>query len=130
MNGWDLASTGTAAADAVLDLIVGNLDKSRFGQWLQANSKPRVSFELRDFFSLLTPDLLQSLRDGTVGGSDSELAASFEEAALAMPLIRNRVAIAQQCLERGDIKGQDSAVSHIVLLQLLFRAAEELGYEW
>lgn len=130
MNGWDLVSTGTEVADAILELIAGTMDKQRFAEWLEARCKARPSLELRDFFSLLTPEIMQSLRDGTVEGSDAEIAASFQEANLAIPLIQSLVAQTQHCLQSGDTQGQMAAALHIALLQLLYRAAEELGYEW
>jgi hypothetical protein len=130
LNGWNLISEGTNAADAILQLIAGTLDKRGFGEWLQQNCRPRPSFELRDFFAAVTPKLMQALRDGSVLGPRTELAASFQEASFAIPLLQSLFSRAQDCAQRGDEQGQLAAASQIVVLQLLFRAAEDMGYEW
>lgn len=45
MNGWDLVSMGVEAADAIVAMVEGKLDKAGLASWLEANCKPRPSFE-------------------------------------------------------------------------------------
>src|SRR5690606_17241660 len=56
LNGWNLVSPGVEAADAVLDLVEGKIDRGGFAQWLEQHAEARPSFELRDFFAAAPPE--------------------------------------------------------------------------
>jgi death on curing protein len=41
MNGWKLFADGVESAEAILEIISGELDKAALADWLEAHSRPR-----------------------------------------------------------------------------------------
>ncbi len=131
MNGWNLTSQSTDAADAVLKLIEGTLDKQGFAVWLESHCAPRVSFELRDFFAMLGPEQHYSHLQAVTAKKDLEgLLATIGEAGDAIPLIQHLVKRALQLEAEGKQDQSRMFASMYALLVSIFRVAEDMGYEW
>ena len=129
MNGWDLMSEGTAAADAILALIAGSMDKASFSSWLAANCRVRPSMEVRDLFQALP--LASLVRAAQRLGPEfsartEEVQATCLEAEQAMPFL-GEIADAY---EQGSPEGQFVATEIYKIFVALYRAAEDMGYEW
>ncbi len=131
MNGWDLVSSGTEAADAILDVVAGKTDKTTLAGWLQSHSRLRPSMELRDFFATIDIARVHDrLESATVSRSHAELNASAEEAAHSSPLVRSLFEASRGCYEQGDKASGGNLGNQAMLLVALYRIAEDLGYEW
>jgi len=131
MNGWDLVSEGDAAADAILDLVSGVLDKEGFAAWLRANCRERPSFELRDFMAQCSLLSMRDLAAAIVAsGSQPEVDATSNEAAQAIPLIAELEGHADACTERGDERLAHGLRQASAVLVTMYRLAEDMGYEW
>jgi len=131
MNGWDLVSEGDAAADAILDLVSGVLDKEGFAAWLRANCRERPSFELRDFMAQCSLLRMRDLAAAIVAsGSQPEVDATSNEAAQAIPLIAELEGHADACTERGDERLAHGLRQASAVLVTMYRLAEDMGYEW
>lgn len=132
MNGWTLTSESEEAADQILALIAGDLDRDAFAQWLGAHTTARPSIELRDFFRQLSAaqihDMLQSTAlDPDAERADAELAATWEEAKRAAPAI---VEFTQLAGTVEDATSRAVFLTQLGFLVALYRIAEDLGYEW
>ncbi len=130
MNGWDLSSTGTDAADALLSLIAGDLDKDSFAAWLEDHCKPRPSMEMRDFFALFTPGSDRDFIEASGAGRGPEHLASYLEAAQAMPVIHHLMERATQLKDEGNEIASVAFASRVQLLVAIYRIAEDMGYDW
>jgi hypothetical protein len=126
-------SEGTAAADAILELIAASMDKASFANWLAANCRARVSMELRDFMQAITLELLIDTAETfhvDRGATPDSLGATVNEAATAIPLVRD---LFRACCEMWDTAGEQervSAIDNLKTLTALYRIAEDMGYEW
>lgn len=132
MNGWNLRSTGEAAADKVIAIVEGHLDKSELANWLRENCAARPSMELRDFFAALTP--LHLAQWATPASSDEEsrrqFEASFLEAMRHFPLLRELQAERIAADKEGRKEEGHAHQGVMVFLTALYRIAEDMGYEW
>lgn len=130
MNGWDLSSTGTDAADALLSLLAGDLDKESFAVWLEDHCKPRPSMEMRDFFALFAPGSDYAHIEASAAGSGPEHLASYFEAAQAIPVIHHFMERATQLKDEGNEIAWAAFASRVQILVAIYRIAEDMGYEW
>ncbi len=131
MNGYDLLSTGTAAADALLDMVEGRSDKDRFAQWLIENCRERPRLEMRDFFAALTQESWVGFsRSAAAGGSEAEVHTTVDEASVHIPIIRMLELSGIHAREVGDAQAELKIKGQIMALVTLFRIAEDMGYEW
>lgn len=131
MNGWDLVSEGEAAADAILQLVSGELDKDDFASWLKQNSRERSSFELRDFMAQCSLYRTRDLAAAVLAsGIQTEADATSSEAAQAIPLIAELEGCAVECAKRGDERLALGLRQACVVLVAIYRIAEDMGYEW
>lgn len=130
MNGWNLVSDGVDAADRILALIDGSLDRDGFAEWLAAHSRQRPSFELRDFFATLDLHTLGSAFAGLSAGASAEHVATIAEAAEAIPVIDQASLAAARAHQANDTASADILRHHATLLTAIYRVAEDMGYEW
>lgn len=135
MNGWSLVSEQTQAADAILDLIAGKMDKQSFAKWLQDHSQSRPSMELRDFFAALRHKEIHEQLEAGLVDADFEQAhqGRFEtmmEAMRAMPAAHDAVVGAQDAEAGGDEQSALILRTQAAMLTALYRIAEDMGYEW
>jgi death-on-curing protein len=131
MNGWSLLSGGVEAADRVLDLLAGTLDKPGLAQWLEENSKARPSYELRDFFAMVTgPALREAMTSSVAVPAGPEFDASLHEAGQHMTLVRDIRVEAGLAVLQGHKDRLERCGVELALLMHLYRLAEDHGYEW
>jgi death-on-curing protein len=130
MNGWDLVSEGEAAADAILDLVSGGLDKDGFADWLRANCREKPRLELRDFFALLRPEDLKQADRGLDVSAPVERDATFQETADAIPVAWLLLAYRDAAEATGLKEHALVFQGQVQLLMTLYRLAEDMGYEW
>ena len=134
MNGWNLVAEGEAAADAVLALVNGNLDKAGFAAWLHVHAVERVRLELRDFFSLLEwqsfYDVFRSALPDADGARVAEFQASIDELAGVSPVVHGLLEWNKNATREGNEAARLTATGSILTLVSLHRLAEDMGYEW
>lgn len=130
MNGWNLESEGEAAADAVLALVDGSMDKASFAAWLAANCRERPRLELRDFFAALNYQQLAEHSHGFAAGSHQERVVSILEAATVIPAIHAANIGLQKASAEGKNEIAATLLAHSSLLTAIYRVAEDMGYEW
>lgn len=130
MNGWDLISEGTQAADAVLGLVDGEVDKRGFADWLQKHCRPRPSLELRDFFAGFTPAFDFSFVGASAAGGGAELMASCEDATRVIPAIGHLVQRSEDLRSQGNELAAVAMASRALVLVAIYRLAEDMGYDW
>lgn len=144
-NGWNLLTPDILAAQAVLELIEGRHTKESFAQWLSENSQPRPSIELRDFLQEVTFSRIDSFVASIVANPrQSELAATYHDAALVCPAILDLIELRDASYKRAEeqvalgqleaskelVGGGDMLNGMAAALVALHRLAEDLGYEW
>lgn len=130
MNGWNLTAEGTAAADVVLQLVEGSVTREEFATWLENNSHPRPSLELRDFFASLDYRVLGSMFGAIAAGPMQERLATILEAGVNIPAIHAANVGATAADAGGDTASATLLRQHAILLTAIFRIAEDMGYEW
>ncbi len=132
MNGWNLTSEGTAAADAILAVVDGTMSKEALTEWFRSNSRERPRFELRDFFSHVTHAMLREAQKASVvmGKRTQEFDASLDEAEQALPLLRGIRAEAAQHFLAGRHEDLARCGVEMSMLMHLYRIAEDSGYQW
>lgn len=131
MNGWDLLSQGESAADAILAMLEGRMDKNGFAVWLEANCKPRSAYELRDFMGQLSDDRIHEfLRSYAANQKAEEINATAAEVEQAIPLAGQLLRSAAQFQDAGDERAFSAFLSQGILLIAMYRLAEDQGYEW
>ncbi len=132
MNGWDLSSEGTAAADAILAVVDGTMSKEALTEWFRASSRERPRFELRDFFSHVTHAMLREAQKASVvmGKRKQEFDASLDEAEQALPLLRGIREEAAQHFLAGRQEDLAKCGVEMSILMHLYRIAEDSGYQW
>ncbi len=129
MNGWRLESSEADAERAVLDLVTNKIDKAGFAGWLHEHSVARPSLELRDLFCHAGhPDqFLDSIRSMWISKADNKtrFAENYEALRLVFPA-------AYSLLPSTDATPSQAAFAAGALntLLVLYRLAEDMGYEW
>lgn len=125
-NGWKLDADQDEAANAVLALAAGRLDKPAFHRWTVENSHEKPRLELRSFFQRIDDNvLLEMLRSWNAAPTVAEFDQSILDARVGIPLIRD--------LEFQLATHSGRAVeigSQIMILVAIYRIAEDMGYEW
>ncbi len=130
-NGWLLTADEDEAADQIVAVAEGKLPKDRLAEWLERNSRPRPSIELRDFFDAVSVEQVASLIEAWLASpGEHERVASVEEAASVIPLIGDLREISSMLHQRGDERQASETEYAAMVLVALFRIAEDLGYEW
>ena len=131
MNGWVLDIPDIAAADQILACAEGKLDKNGLIDWVSANSRPRPSLELRDFFNTLSPTDVHNMATRVIAsGRESEAQATMDETFQAIEVARAFNEAAHQAKTSGDDNAYISYNAMTVLLVAIYRLAEDMGYEW
>ncbi|MGD9688294.1 MAG: type II toxin-antitoxin system death-on-curing family toxin [Phycisphaerales bacterium] len=130
MNGWTLESDGVLAADQILALISGEVDKAGFAQWLKDRSRPRPSLELRDFFAQLRGTDMRSWLKAAGAQSQQEIDATVAEAQEVIPLVRSLLAASIEAAQAGDEPSAARLKSQAMTLISIYRLAEDMGYDW
>jgi len=131
MNGWELTATEDQATAMMLNVAKGELQKQAIADWFQQHSRPRVSFELRDFLSSVDGrSFLDALQATAAADRPHEFDASLDEAAAAIPLLHDLREQARQFVQAADHVGLGRNAAQIALLMHLYRIAEDMGYEW
>lgn len=135
MNGWSLDSIGIEAADKILALTAGTLDKAGMAAWLQTVCRQRPSFELRDFMGVLSfksihEQISAGLADSDPGRAHQGRLATMQEAERAIPAITAANLGAVKADGDGDHAAAQILRSYSHLLTALHRIAEDMGYEW
>ncbi len=129
-NGWALNSQGVEAADAIIKLVEGALDKKSFSTWLEVHCVPRPSMELRDFFHRIQRAGYIGHLSSLIAQSNDESMATIIEAGRAMPIVADFLEQLDHAKATGDANTANSALLNAVALSTLFRLAEDMGYEW
>ncbi len=130
MNGWDLTVQDLDAADQILGVATGAVDKVALEAWLVDHCKSRPSIELRDFFASLTSESDYSFIEASAAGGGAEIGASYEDAAQTIPVLNH---LAQRSVELRNQGKEIEAMVFAARAQLLiaiYRIAEDMGYEW
>ncbi len=130
VNGWNFKLPDSDAAELILELIVSHRDKQWLAGRLREVSQFRVSFELRDFFASLNHRLLYSKSAEMNLDDVAGTRATRDEAILAIPAIREGIGIARLQHQKNDQDGLVRTMARLQLLAVLFRLAEDMGYEW
>lgn len=130
MNGWDLTVQDLEAADQILGIATGTIDKDGLDSWLYKNCRPRSTQELRDFFASVSWErFLEQFTAFSAGNSEKEINQSTQEARAHMPFLIGLDNMAED-LKQTDEPAQLLFMGATVTLTALFRIAEDMGYEW
>lgn len=130
MNGWNFELPDETAAELMLELITEHRDKAWLAERLQSSSRPRVSFELRDFFAWVNSSELRTWFASMPPGTDAELDATLAEAITAIPVIGSLLQAAKAADETGDQAVATRRRTMAMAYAAVFRLAENKGYEW
>lgn len=130
MNGWDLRSMDVAAADAVLELVEGRLDKTTFAERLERHCRARPTLELRDFFQAITPDAEFAHIEAFSASTPSEATATIREEEPAIPILAHYRDRFDDLTRKGDHPSAQLFMVRSSVLVALYRLAEDMGYEW
>lgn len=130
MNGWDLISVGTEAADAIVAMVEGRLNKSTLASWLESHCKARPAWELRDFFAALEHSQVFESATALNLNDASGIQASIDEASRSMPICADAFLAARAQLQAGRQDEAARTLAQLQLLVVLYRTAEDMGYEW
>lgn len=130
VNGWSVLAGEAEAVDVVLRVATDQMDKPAVAAWLARVSKPRAFMELREFFSTLTYEALSTKRSQMLAGQPREFDASFHEALAAMPFLREWTVRMESARSRGDSDSVQLMAHELNFFLLLYRIAEDQGYEW
>ena len=130
-NGWSFDATADQAEPVILSLAAGTLSKVDLSEWVRKTTHEKPRFELRDFFAALTPSRAEEPKNAMLRSpNDAEYWASFAEAADSIPILRNLIANASHANSVGDLQAATTYAGQISLLALIYRIAEDTGYEW
>lgn len=131
MQGWRLTTGEDAAAEIMESVASGSFSKESLQDWLAANTHPRPSLELRDFFAIVSLATLAEVVEASVASDRAEEAdASLSEAAMVMRLVADLGEAGQQARSDGDNELADRCDVDAAMFAALFRIAEDMGYEW
>jgi death-on-curing protein len=134
-NGWSFDATADEAEPVILGLAAGSLDKSTFTDWARQHMHEKPKMELREFFAKLkAQDIAECLKAGLLH-DNPELAHKerFDtnmEAAQAIPAIHEANLGAMHLEETGNQEGATILRSQSQLLTVIYRIAQDMGYEW
>lgn len=130
MNGWDLTVQDLDAADQILGVATGTIDKDGLELWLYSICRPRSTQELRDFFASVSWEkFLDQFRAFSAGNSNQDIKLSTQEACACMPVLIDLDKMAEG-LKGSDDPAQPLFMGATLTLTALFRIAEDMGYEW
>ena len=131
INDWKLDATEVDAERTILELAAGQLDKAQLSEWIVMNSHEKPSLELREFFRALTFEQLKDTIESTgLSPSVDEYAASRIEAKRAMPILEHLELLARHARSVQNDTGCARMNQLSNMFQFLYRAAEDMGYEW
>lgn len=131
-NGWSFDAAIDDAEPVILQLAAGNLEKHALTEWLKQHCHEKPTMELRDFFLQIEHANLLEFAKSALGSSHhtKEISTTSEEAAQAIPLIRELNSIGHNAAAVGDSETAQLVRSQCALLIILYRLAEDMGYEW
>lgn len=133
-NGWRLHAEPTDAETTILQLAAGAIDKDTLTAWATKHCRELPRIELRNFFASIEPnDFLQrylALLPAVTGSSPAELRLSAQEASQAIPLIAKLAQEQQSAKLRDDTNAWTQATAIALAFTVLYRIAEDQGYEW
>ncbi len=130
MNGWVLIAAEIEAADVILSVAEGAMSKEDLAAWLGANTRPRSSLELREFFGTLEYGALAETFEGITAGAHEERFTTIMEAGRVIPAIHSANMGATSAESGGDAQSAFVLRQHSMLLTAIYRIAEDMGYEW
>lgn len=129
LNGWTLNADEMDAANRILALAEGTLDKESLSQWIEAAARARPTIELREFFAAVDGRMFQErLSALSTSGKDGFLTSS-QEAVAVLPLLSDFVHEAALHIASGR-EVPAYLLGQVNLLTALYRIAEDMGYEW
>ncbi len=130
LNGWEIHVPDLEAADQILAVAEGRIDKAALAEWIAARARPRASMELRDFFRQVDYGKLAAMFEGIAAGPSAERVASMMEAGESIIAV-HQANIGAMAAEAGGDHGSAAILRHhAMLMTALYRLAEEMGYEW
>lgn len=130
LNGWLLRAPQDEAANTILSVAEGTLDKAGLAEWIEANVNARSSMELREFFARVDYQVLATTFQGLNAGPPEERFATIREAERVIPSITAANIGAMRAEEVGNQEVVTILRQHSMLLTALYRIAEDMGYEW
>lgn len=131
-NGWSFDATADQAEPVILDLASGKLDKSGFTAWLTKCCHAKPSLELREFFSEFTLEASRGLAQSVAAsGREVEVRATMLEAGRAMPILDQLLSLIEERRAANPADPETVKLEHMcVVFTLIYRIAEDMGYEW
>lgn len=129
-NGWTFDADVNDAEQAMLDLASGSLDKAAFTAWSRQKMRQKPTMELREFFQRLTPEHLLTADEGFDLSPGQEMSASVREARATIPIAEFIIREGVQAEAAGDSDQSQRLRGQWQLLLMIYRAAEDMGYEW
>jgi death-on-curing protein len=119
------------AEATILALAAGSLTKQAMTEWVRSNVHPKRPMELRTFFRQFDLAAARNVADAVVAsGRQAEADATLDEAAEAIPCIRDLLTAEKALREAGQEANADRVAYAIIVLAAVYRAAEDMGYEW
>ncbi len=137
-NGWSFVATADEAEPVILRLASGLMEKPELTEWLRTCAKAKPRLELREFFQRIRLSDLTQLAGGMDPvGRPREDVATAQEAMRAIPLAAELFDAAneiQRVAGENPTAEQQARFRQLVemeaLLGMLYRLAEDMGYEW
>lgn len=129
MNGWNLASEGTDAANSILSLLAGETDLSGFARWLAEHSRCRPTLELRDFFSDRSLGRMLDV-EGSIISASQEYSATLRDAIEHLPIIAELIELERDAERANQERIALKAREAIFVFSAIHRIAEDMGDEW
>jgi death-on-curing protein len=130
-NGWVFEATADDAEPVILQLAAGSIDKPAFTEWARKHMREKPRMELRDFMAQCSLHGTRGLAKSIVAsGSETETAATVNEASKAIPLIAELKEAAAARILEGDDRAAYALDQTCVVLVAIYRLAEDMGYEW
>lgn len=131
-NGYELTLADELGAGLILEIIEQHRSKEWIAEQLAANTRPRTTLELRDFFATMSISDFDPWAASAGGGPQSaiELLATTNEAIQHIPLLGTLVVRMLEHREAGRMTESNELAAQCMALIAMFRAAENAGYEW
>lgn len=130
LNGWRLTATQDAAAEAILRVAAGAMQKEALALWIEQSVNARPALELREFFARVDYNILAATFHALSAGPIEERVVTIQEAEQAIPSITAANLGAMHAEESGNSQAGTILRQHSMLLTALYRIAEDMGYEW
>jgi death-on-curing protein len=129
-NGWAFEATADEAEPVILQLAAGAIDKPAFTDWASTHMREKPRMELREFFARLRPEDLLLADRGFDISVPNERDTTLAETSAAIPVTSFALALRKAASDEG--RNDHALVFHgyMQLLMTLYRAAEDMGYEW